>query len=218
MKHIKFVSACFFIGLITTTLTGCSYSQLSDKASESHDFYNKGLGIAFNYRGDRSTNPDIKIDGNTIESNYQIKSYEVPENSSVEEYIYSILEASGADNSQCEVVKNRDQYRENDDYTVYIIDLKNKEIAFTKEELNRIDNADKQSTLDGGPFNGEVEKQRIYNEHLVATCTQYAQPNGLGTSSSSPSEFIYNGSRRLIWVEGKVDADYINEESIVLYD
>ena len=105
-------------------------------------------------------------------------------NVSIEDAILKLIEDEGKGPSDC-IIEKADKIK---------IDLANPTITHTNEELERIAEADAQAEADGGPFNGDWMKRKIYNERLVELCSEYAEPAWLGTSKSIGSYFLYDDS------------------------
>jgi len=138
----------------------------------------------------------------------RIQFYYKDENQSIESAILSLVEAEGKNPDDCVVLRD-DPHPSNNGR--YIIDLKNKEIEYNEEELSRIQEADEQADLDGGPFNGEWMRKKIYNERRMQICSHYADASALGASKSVSSYFEYNdyvAKDRFIYVEESYDPQF----------
>jgi len=153
-------------------------------------------GIGFDTHGDR------------------IKVFYKEEDQSIESAILELIENEGKDPNDCIVVQKEAESYINDHY---IIDLVDPEIVHTEEELDRIAEAEVQAELDGGPFGATWMEKKIYNEHLIDLCTEYADPLGLATSTTIPSYFEYNDEKaknRFVFLNGTADKEFYEWNTI----
>ncbi|MBD3330338.1 hypothetical protein GF354_02285 [Candidatus Peregrinibacteria bacterium] len=144
----------------------------------------------------------------------RIKVFYKEDDQSIESAILDLIENEGKDPNECVVVQKEGASYLNEHY---FIDLADPEILFTEEELNRIADADVQAELDGGPFDGVWMERKIYTEHLIDLCTEYADPLGLGTSKTIPSYFEYNpykAKNRFIFTFGTADQEFYEWNTI----
>lgn len=143
----------------------------------------------------------------------RIKVFYKDENQNIESAILELIDSQGKNSNDC-VVERKDE-NINTQNGQYKIELADKEIIYTEEELARIAEADE--TSDGGPFNGEWMKKKIYNERLINLCTEYADPAGLATSKTIGSYFEYNDYKakdRYIFLEESFDPEFYEWNSI----
>ncbi|EKE18659.1 MAG: hypothetical protein ACD_9C00268G0006 [uncultured bacterium] len=189
-------------------------------------FISSKLGIKFaysydDYQGKLTTNENkiiYKYGGPEDLNDGQYIEVFIKENTrTIEDAILDIIEAQGKDIENCKVV-NKGEYWAIPEYSVYILDLKNPNISYTKQELEEIKLADVEAKEDGGPFDGEWKKREIYNKRLIENCSEYADPLGLGTSKTSPSQFIYNNETRFIFQPGLMDPPFYQENSIEFFN
>lgn len=186
-------------------------------------FTNSELGIKFAYSSDEYKGK-LTVQGNKIIYKYPntdntqyIELFAKKDTQTIEEAILEIVKNNGKDIKNCKVV-NKGEYWANPKYNEYVLDLANPKISYSKQELNEIKLADVEAKKDGGPFNGEWKKQEIYNNRLVENCSEYANPLGLGTSKTVPSQFIYNNKTKFVFLPGLSDPSFYKEDSIELFD
>lgn len=197
-----------------------SYTHKAPSADEARIFSSKKLGVTFAYNGGR--NPDyISVNANKITykdpaltKEDSITIFQKSASSSIENAILETVANQGKNPDDC-VVVNNGAYWGNPAYTAYQLGLKNKTITYTTEELAEIAQSDLEAKKDGGPFDGELKKQEIYNRRIVTSCSQYADPLGLGTSKSEPSMFVYNNKDTFVFLPGSYDPPFYQESSLV---
>ena len=190
---------------------------LPKKITESNIFQSKKLGIKFSCFSDDCIEKLTVEDNKIFNKAYYIKVFNKAKEISVEATILNIIQEDAKDISKCKVVK-KGQFWGNKNYDVYVLELVNPDIEYTKEELAEIKIADQETIKNGGPFNGEWQKRVIYNRRLVKACSYYAEPLGLGTSTSTPSRFIYNKKSKIVFLPGVADQPFYKEDSIELID
>jgi hypothetical protein len=236
MKKIITISI-FFLSILL--LTGCGQNITSnnqhqaqipavqeEKRLENTKIYeNKDLGIKFIYNFDGEIfNGKISVQDNIIfyidpanSPSQYIALFTKKDNQTVADVILAAVKAKGKNPEDCRVI-NTGAYWAIPEYQEYVLYLTNPKIAYTEEELQEIKTAETQSAKDGGPFNGEMAKKEIYNQHLIAACSEYADPLGLATSKTSYSRFIYNGKSKILFLPGLRDPAFYQNESIELSD
>jgi len=109
-------------------------------------------------------------------------------NEPIERAIAGILTKNGKDASRCKVESNKENPLI---YRIYTA----KPVAYSADELRQIAQRKKDYNAErDGPETADYMKRAFDREHLVKLCSSYAEPAGLGTSSSFPAYFIYNPS------------------------
>lgn len=144
----------------------------------------------------------------------RIKVFYKQEDQGIESAILELIEGEGKDPNNCIVHAGVPNLFNNQRF---VIDLADPNIVYTDEDMERIAEADVQAELDGGPFNGTWMKKKIYNEHLIDLCTEYADPAGLATSKTLGSSFEYNDEKakdRFIFLEESFDQEFYKDLSI----
>ena len=195
-----------------------------EKEDNQNDYFiNKDLGIKFDYSS-IGLKEKLIVKNNQIIYHYPnsnnieyISLFTKKANQTIEDAILDIIKNEGKDPKNCKVV-NEEKYFRNPDYQAYRLDLANSTIIYSEQELERIKIANIEAEQDGGPFNGEHQKQVIRNERLIKACSYYADPLGLGTSSTIPSRFIYNNKNKFVFLPGLADPSFYQEDSIELFD
>lgn len=145
----------------------------------------------------------------------RIKVFYKEKDQSIEDAILDLIASEGKNPDDCVIERTDSGYGTMNGH--YKIDLVDQNIVYTEEELQRIADADVDANSDGGPFNGDWMKHKIYNERLIEACTEYADPAGLGTSTSHGSSFEYNEYRandRFIFLEESADPEFYERGSI----
>lgn len=150
------------------------------------------LGVAFNYAQGIS-NKAVEFGNKILHPDYGFDMYiEVIDDKTLDETIErAILDhltiGTNVDTSKCKIVKGDMNLQSG--FDSYFIDLAHPLISYTAEEEKEIREADISAKKDQGPFDGTWKKQEIYNRHLVQECTSYAEPLGLGTSTTLVSKY-----------------------------
>lgn len=194
------------------------------KIAEQEGYYtNSELGIKFAYSSDDFKDKLIVQDNKIIykdpinpDPNY-IELFTKKDTQTIENAILDIVKNKGKDINNCKVINNG-EYWANSKYSQYFLDLANPKISYSKQELEEIALADAEAKKDGGPFNGEWKKQEIYNKRLIENCSDYANPLGLGTSKTTPSQFIYNNKNKFVFLPGLINPSFYRDDSIELFN
>lgn len=214
-------------------LSGCSNSkdqtERTDDKQEvttkntsqesSKEYLNTNLGIKFQYPEgfeDKAVEQANKIFYPEWSPTMYIAVFEKPEDEKIEDSIIGIVKQDGKSPENC-IVVDKGEYWANPEYEVFTLDLANPNISYSEEELEEIKLADIEAEKDGGPFNGEWKKQEIYNKRLVDNCSEYAEPLGLGTSTSIGSMFLYNDTvskTKFIFLPGTANPYFHKEGTI----
>ncbi|MCK5320657.1 hypothetical protein KAJ61_04675 [Candidatus Parcubacteria bacterium] len=201
----------------------CEKVKEGKKDNQNNYFINKNLGIKFDYSS-VEFKEKLVVENNQIIYHYlnsdnieYISLFTKKANQTIEDAILDVIKNEGRDPKNCKVV-NKEKYYGNPDYQVYRLDLANPTIIYSEEELERIRLADIEAEQNGGPFNGEHQKQAIRNERLIKACSYYADPLGLGTSKTIPSIFIYNNKNKFVFLPGLANPSFYQEGSIELFD
>lgn len=171
------------------------YYGLKDAYGE--DLRESENGIGFEHDGDR------------------IKVFYKEKDESIESAILKLIAANGKDSEKCVVIRTDTTLNTLNGH--YRIDLADTDIVYTDSDLARIAEADMTAAADGGPFNGDWMKKKIYNERLIDACTEYADPAGLGTSKSTRSYFEYNDYRakdRFIFLPSSYELEFYDWNGI----
>lgn len=216
-----------YLFILSLVFTACSNSVeiQSTKARPFVEHYtrfrpnlyytSKDLGIIFQYRHgfeDKAVEQGNKIFYFDWSPTMYIAVFDKPEDQRIEESILDLVASKGGDPAKCKVI-SRGEFHPNE----FALDLIDPEIIFSEEELKEIAEADIQAQEDGGPFNGDWKKRDIYNRRLVETCSELADPLGLGTSKSVPSFFIYDESQtknKYVFIPATPDPYFHEEGSI----
>lgn len=210
---------------VQTTTSNTATQQIQPETSQSNYYSNKELGINFiYYKSDDFWDGKIKTQNNKIIyedssdgfSQY-IELFTKKDSQTIEEAILEIVKNKDKDPKNCKVI-NKGEYWAVHKYSAYILDLANPKISYSKQELEEIRLADIEAKKDNGPFNGEWKKEEIYNKRLVENCSDYAEPLGIGTSSSQPSTFIYNNKTKFVFLPASPDVVFYQADSIELID
>lgn len=217
-KAREATSASTQTSLIDTETAGAIINAQPELSKE---YISTNLGIKFKYpdgfehkafeQGNKIFYPDWS------EEMY-IAVFEKPEVQNIEDSILELVKNIGKNLENCKVVNNGEYYA-NPKFEMYVLDLVNPNIIYSNEELDEIKLADVEAKNDGGPFNGEWKKRQIYNKRLVDNCSEYAEPLGLGTSSSRSSYFLYNGTTdktKFIFLPATLDP-YFHEVGSINY-
>ncbi|MFA6305563.1 MAG: hypothetical protein WC651_02425 [Candidatus Gracilibacteria bacterium] len=204
----KTISVTFL--LITFLLiSGCSYqkSTVDNTSDVTKQYVSKNLGIKFQYpQGfeDKAVEQGNKIMYPSWSPIMYIAVFEKTAGEKIEDSILNIIKQEGKNPNNCKVVKKSTKEVGNQEYMIDLADP----ISYTKDEQEEIRLADKNRTPDAGPVDGEYKKREIYNKRLVENCSAYADPLGLGTSSSIGSMFLYNDAvskTKFVYLPGTAD-------------
>ena len=228
MKNISKISILF---LSAITFTACSQTaevinpSVTTQPAES-SYENKELGIKFSYAeftGLDSTKTSAEQEGNKIVFKNQEVEYLTPQyieiftkkpDQKIEDAILDVAKKENKDVSKCKVIDNG-KYWAKESFENYKLELVDSKIVYTKDEEKEI----AQANIEGKetPFDGEEKKSEIYNKRLIDTCSQYADPLGLGTSKTAPSIFLYDekaSNTKFIFVPGSADPYFFQAESL----
>lgn len=214
-------------GTISETNNQISVSSLSIYENDNNNiFFDKKLWIKFEYSfNDYKWKLETK--DNQIIYNYPdwwegilwnkykyISIYTKKENQTIEDSIFDIIKNKWKDIKNCKVILKEEQYRGNPKYSVYVLDLANSKITYSKKELEEIKKADEEAKKDWGPFDWELKKKEIYNKRLIEKCSEYADPQGLWTSKTLPSQFIFNNKNKFIFLPASWEPPFFKEETV----
>lgn len=131
---------------------------------------------------------EFQNDGKLQDQGQTLEVFSKPANETIEQAIANIIKKNGKNPSQCKVEAVKDMPFV---YRIFIAEP----VAYTADELNQIALREKDYvTEQRGPETADYLKKSFDQEHLVELCTSYAEPAGLGTSSSYPGYFLYNSS------------------------
>lgn len=212
MKKYLTVSLLFFV---ITIFSGCSINpkSISNKSTtqsmntksasntpltQSNDneqyYKSEKLGVKFRLR-DLCKSIDCKIieKENAITSKMSGSSIIVLnkyEDENIKDSIIKLVKQKNKNINiaDCQVIEEDHNYGKNQVFKV-IYKIPMSEYVFTKEEISRIKEADKNPD---GPITGDLVKKEIYNKHTTKSCSEYANPLNIGTSSCYGNRFLYN--------------------------
>jgi len=188
-------------------------------------YENKDLGIKFLYKFDDiafhgkisvKDNVISYVDPNDSPSQY-IVVFTKKNDQTVEEAILDAVKAKGKDPKNC-IVVNNGGYWAVPGYQEYVLDLANQKIIYTKAERQKIKEAEIESAKGDSYYSGGMAEKEIYNQRLVASCSEYAEPLGLATSQTTPSRFVYNGKNKILFLPGLFDPAFYQDDSFELSD
>lgn len=176
-------------------------------------FVNRELGIAFSCKQAGSCSQLTVHNTKIIDAqNAYIEIFDIAPNQTIEQKMFSLINANGGTASRC-TVTNNGPLPGNEKLRSYSINLVDHNITYTPEESVQIAQADDEAAHDGGPFNGEWKKKEIYDQRLIQACSLYADPVTQGTAKTSPSHFISDG-QKLIFIPGSRDEIFLDETTL----
>ncbi len=125
-----------------------------------------------------------------------------------EEYVASIIDATWGNSKNCSIMWATGTITAGSP-GIYTIELKDEEIVYTPQELEKIKESDDIAKKDGWPFNGEWMKREILNEHTILTCSHYADKWPNGTSKSYPATIEYNWKNTFVFIPAGADPLFV---------
>ena len=212
--------ACLFI---TILLAGCSgqtnqaNSPTTQPTQEDFPLINvyssKTLGVSFQYLVGIKPN-SFEKDNKIFHPGFGTESYlEVlpkPADQKIENSIMDLIKTAGKDPKNCKIITKKPDKNGN---TAYIIDLA-KPVTYTDAEKAQIKDADKKPV---GTMNGDYQKNVIYKQHLVANCSDYANPLGQTNATTLGSKFWYSDAvskTKFLFIPGTADHHFYEEGTL----
>ena len=205
-------------------------SQIPTIDGESSSFISKNFWVSFeSFYGTWIFSLDAKGWINTkiqfiqkpISSSYYIPYwdpleiiYRRTERQTPEERIMELVEETGNNPQNCRVIK----MYESDWFEHLSVDLKEKNISYSKNEKEQLEWAKKDSAESGWPAY-EFTQAEIYNNHLRKECWQYAIWQPPATSRTYGSYFISSsGSITMLYHPSWADPSIIENGTLKLFD
>ena len=193
---------------------------ISEQTQKEIFYTNQNLGIKFAIQ--HVSLSDIKTKNNRIyvvddEGNYPLGYLDIftkKTNQTIEDAILDIVETKGKDSKKC-IVINDGLYANNNDF--YRIDLVNKNIIYTNDELNKIKQAEKMAKDLAWYEQADIIKKEIYYSRLIETCSEYAKVDS--GSRDSYSGFLFNKKNKFVFKPGMSGTPYFHKmETIELFE
>jgi len=214
----------FIIILIIIGIAFLYFFKTSKTQNNQSNFYNNPkLGIKFDYSGDEFKDK-LKTKNNQIYYQYEgtdnisfIEIYSKKPDQTIEKAILDIVKSKGKNPTNCKI-KNVTDPVIHPNYSLYIIDLANPNITYTKDEIEKIKQGKNSEEATDISEMIDIIKQEIYNNHLIESCSEYADPLGLATSRTTPSRFLFDNKKKFVFLPGSADPLFYQEPTIELFE